>query len=126
MKTLLLTCLLASCMSHRHWDDHGQLVLTYHDNGKVDERGYIAVNRSTAETYRSGLWTRWHDNGQVYMEGMYVDGERDGLWRAWHDNGASRSKGYYRSGLLDGVWTYYDKQGAVSKVATYRDGELVN
>ena len=71
--------------------DYSLLDLTFHSNGKVESRGYIAVNDETADTYRTGRWTIWHDSGHKYAEGNYKDGNKNGAWTTWYDNGQKES-----------------------------------
>jgi len=87
--------------------------------------------------YRNGLmngkWTYYHENGQIYVQGRFIDGDgsnlselsgvpfngRTGRWNVWFKNGQKESEGTYRNGNLIGkfeiwlddgtkVWEHYN------------------
>ena len=87
--------------------------------------------------------TQHYDDGQVYIEGTFKDGEREGKWRAWHRNGNLWSEGEYQGGKENGrktvyyengqkyyegvvkmdervgEWTFWDEDGALIKTINY-------
>ncbi len=94
-----------------------------------------------------GPWRAWHQNGQPYLVGQYVEGIRDGLWLAWHTNGRKRGEGTFKKdvrvgtwtmwhdngqkrmdipyvdGLMQGTWTFWDEQGNLVETGEYVRGE---
>jgi len=54
-----------------------------------------------------GYWEVYHDNGQLYYKGNYVDGKEHGYWEEYWDNGQLRYKGNYVNGNRGGYWEYY-------------------
>ena len=39
------------------------------------------------EKIKNGLFERWYENGQKWMEYSFVDGNLHGLYQTWHANG---------------------------------------
>lgn len=93
--------------------DYCQLKLTFHDNGKVARRGYIAVNDETAAIYKTGVWTSWHINGQKKSEGSYRHGKKEGAWTNWGDKGDKVS-----SRAIGAVGKYTLDKAALEEVLT--------
>ena len=58
---------------------------------------------------KSGLVTRWHENGQKEAEGTYKDGIPDGLTTAWHENGQKRTELTYEDRKLVSVKSWNNK-----------------
>ena len=93
--------------------------------------------------YRKGLmngeWTYYHENGQIYVQGRFIDGDgsnlselsgipfngRTGRWTSWHENGQKEAEGTYKDGELDGKWTYWYDNGRKQWERTYKDGKWI-
>lgn len=65
------------------WSSPGQVHLRHYYNGK-----------------RHGLASTRGTNGQVLVQGTYVDGKKHGTWRSWDINGIKRSEQTYHHGVL--------------------------
>lgn len=68
---------------------------------------------------RDGLWTAWHENGNVESEVVYIDGDRHGIMSTWYEDGKLRYKGAYANNEKIGEWIYYDKSGKEIKRVQY-------
>ena len=49
---------------------------------------------------KNGLVKEYYDNGQLWFERNYVNGELNDLCRGWHDNGQLRYEWNYVNGVL--------------------------
>lgn len=63
---------------------------------------------------RTGKWSDYHDNGQIWMEGEYdpATGREMGTWREFYKSGEKMAMGP-RQGDRSGLWTFYDKAGTI-------------
>ena len=43
----------------------------------------------------TGHYKSWHDDGQKWQEGDYLDGKRTGHWISWYSNGQKKEEGDY-------------------------------
>ena len=92
--------------------------------------------------YRNGLmngkWTYYHENGQIYVQGRFIDGDgsnlselsgvpfngRTGRWNGWFKNGQKKSEGTYRNGNLIGKYETWFENGQKWYEGTFKNGEL--
>jgi MORN repeat protein len=58
-----------------------------------------------------GPWSAFYENGLLYLDGQYLDGERHGVWTTYHPNGQHRGIGTFDRGRKTGTWTHWDDQG---------------
>ena len=47
---------------------------------------------------KTGYWERYHDNGNIWSKGNYLNGERNGYWESYWSNGKLCLKGNYING----------------------------
>ena len=74
---------------------------------------------------RSGIWTAYHDNGQLHHKGDHKNGKKAGIWTAYHDNGQLHYKGDYKNGKKAGIWEYFNKVGSLTAKETFwNNGQL--
>ncbi|MCK5478054.1 MAG: hypothetical protein KAI44_03985, partial [Methylococcales bacterium] len=45
---------------------------------------------------KHGLWIDWHENGQVKVEGNFINGKREGLVTIWNKEGEKVSETMYK------------------------------
>ncbi len=107
---------------------------SYHENGKLKDRGNYAANKQTGEWFGfhengkssyieiwsagqlTGKSASWYENGQKKSEGFYgIDGKREGTWLEWHDNGNLMEKNTYSSGALNGIHETYYTNGQLAE-----------
>ena len=79
--------------------------------GTDERRSGLTQWCSTPRGVKHGPYTRWHDNGQIAVEGEYAYGERDGMWIRWYDDGATQEEGEYLDGDKIGTWIRWDRDG---------------
>jgi antitoxin component YwqK of YwqJK toxin-antitoxin module len=89
----------------------------WHENGNVDSKGSYNDNGN-----RTGEWTGWHENGKVKTKGSFNNGKRTGEWTIWYDNGKVNRKGSYNdNGNKTGEWIEWDENGKVRTKGSYND-----
>ncbi len=75
---------------------------------------------------REGKWSYWYENGNLWSEGYYKDGENDSIRNVWFENGKKRYEGLYHSGKEAGKWKFYDEKGQLAKEVDYDTVGLSN
>lgn len=73
------------------------------------------------EQNRDGYWVAYHENGNKWSEGSYVDGVDDGRKTVWYENGQIYYQGNYKMGKQAGVWKFYDENGVLIREEDYGD-----
>ena len=58
------------------------------------------INLYDEKGNRHGYWESYHDNGQLYYKGNYVNGNRHGYWERYWSNGDLIYKGFYDMGNI--------------------------
>lgn len=110
---LIIVSLTFACNSNENTKQQTQpkttevedYVLRYEKSGALKITGTLKNGR------REGIWTAWHENGEVESEVKYIDDLRHGPIRTWYDNGKLRYKGFYSNGEPIGEWIYYSREG---------------
>ena len=72
----------------------------------------------------TGLFNKYHENGQLSFEGNYTNGELEGLCKSWHENGQLESEGNYTNGEGEGLIKWYHENGQLSIEVNITNGEL--
>lgn len=81
---------------------------TFWPDGSLKRQWMVKIRADGTEV-EHGPWRRWHENGQLYLAGQYVDGKRNGEWLSWHLNGEKRGQGTFSRNFRIGTWTmWYD------------------
>lgn len=71
---------------------------------------------------REGPARTWYDDGGVWMDERYAEGERDGPFVEYHRNGRKAREGAYAAGRKVGRWTVWSEAGVVLEVSGWRAG----
>jgi antitoxin component YwqK of YwqJK toxin-antitoxin module len=93
---------------------------------------------------KDGKWTMWYENGAVYSEQYYKNGQPNGVWKNfqtdgsisdnidfengkaiyYHKNGKVQSEGKItRSMTQEGKWTLYYENGQINAEGNYVNGK---
>tara|TARA_R110002096_G_scaffold79532_8_gene186770 strand:+ start:30933 stop:31700 length:768 start_codon:yes stop_codon:yes gene_type:complete len=96
-----------------HW-------LLYRENGV----GVLAEG-SYIDDMRDGLWTRYHENGQIESQGEYAEDLREGPWEHFTDLGILIITEQYTGGLRDGLWRRTYSDGSIREEGYYARGRRV-
>jgi antitoxin component YwqK of YwqJK toxin-antitoxin module len=110
---------------------------TFKDNLPVGHwvNRYPSGRRESEGTYgpgriETGLWTYWHENGQMMRRGRYsgtltkpqhlaLRPAESGKWTYWHSNGKKSAEGAYDAGVETGPWTYWYESGKPMRRGVY-------
>ncbi|MCD6661025.1 MAG: hypothetical protein LT105_12760 [Lentimicrobium sp.] len=79
--------------------------VVYHPNGSK----YIEGNYK--DGLREGYWASWFDNGTLWSEGDFKNGESHGKRTVYHPNGNLYYEGFFNMGKRVGKWYFYNDQG---------------
>ena len=74
------------------------------------------------EGKREGLVKDWYENGQLYAESTWENGELDGLYRNWRENGRLRQELPYVNDKLQGVGNFWRENGQSLTPKCYKSG----
>ncbi|MBX3413943.1 MAG: hypothetical protein KF708_14730 [Pirellulales bacterium] len=85
--------------------------------------GQVQLEGEFVNDIESGKFTWWYQNGQKSLEGFYKDGKQHGRWSWWHQNGQKSSQGDFLAGHQQGRWFWWQENGKVAKAADYGDGQ---
>lgn len=92
----------------------------YYPNGNLQVEGMFVNGK------RSGVWTSYHPAGNKQSQNTYVNGELEGKTVVYFPSGQIMYIGYFSNGENDGQWLYFDEEGTLIKEALYMNGELVS
>lgn len=94
---------------------------TFFPNGSTRRQWIVKILPDGTEV-EHGEALLWYDNGQVKLQGEYVDGVREGLWRSWHANGKNRGEGRLHRNRRIGTWIMWDENGQKRSELAYDVG----
>lgn len=86
---------------------------TYYPNGKPQMEGSYQNSR------RNGKWTYWHENGNLWSEGIFADGKAEGKRTTYFSNGKVQYEGNYKMDMRVGIWRFFDENGRMLKEVDY-------
>lgn len=78
-----------------------------YENGKVKMEGELKNGK------RTGIWKAYFEDGTLWSEGKFIDGERNGYGLNYYPNGKLRMEGDYKNDKQSGKWKYYNEQGVL-------------
>ena len=110
------------------------------------ENGQKKLDGSYRKGLMNGKWTYYHENGQIYVQGRFINGDgsypddypdsfksisppfdgRSGKWTEWWPNGQKRYAGTLKDGIPDGLITSWYENGQKESEITYKDGEVIS
>ena len=91
----------------------------YYENGKIESTTrFIENTEFPGISLKHGLFTEYHNNGELKLEGNYFKGKKRGKW---YGNSRYREN-YNDKGLLDGKYTYYNVDGTLEETGNYING----
>lgn len=71
---------------------------------------------------RHGWYRSWHENGRLYEEGLYVQGNKQGVWSIWDAQGRKRGHEVYDGGKRAGRWLAWHANGRLARQEQYAAG----
>ncbi len=88
---------------------------------EILEKLQLNKNSGIIEKPNNGLYQKKDEDGQVIMEGNYMDGEMNGDWKTYFSNGILESKGNYIKGIKEGLWQEYYENSQLRSTGNYID-----
>lgn len=82
-----------------------------YETGEVRFRYSRKMSDDGTKWIRHGLFTEYHQNGNILSTGLYNEGLENGHWKDYHENGNIAAEGDYKNGNEIGKWLYYDENG---------------
>lgn len=75
-------------------------------------------------TIKDGKYSSYSDEGELQIEGSYIQNKETGEWKSYHwGTRVLSKKGNYILGKQEDIWTEYDTLGVVSATYTYEEGK---
>ena len=69
-----------------------------------------------------GNYTRWHNNGNLWVQACKKNGKFEGECREWYENGQLREYGFYRNGKQEGEHKIWHENGQIMRDELYQNG----
>jgi antitoxin component YwqK of YwqJK toxin-antitoxin module len=82
-----------------------------YDTGELRYRYARHLSSDGSQWIRHGLFTEFHQNGQMASQGTYANDLEEGSWQDFYENGQIAAQGLYRSGIEIGTWQYWNPEG---------------
>ncbi len=77
------------------------------------------------EVNKTGVWNYYHNQNQLNVSGLYVNGKKEGEWIFHYETGNLKEKGTYRNGQKQGEWlTYHSDSSIVIAIENYTNDTL--
>ncbi|MBM3436033.1 MAG: hypothetical protein FJY07_07470 [Bacteroidetes bacterium] len=83
------------------------------------EDGARKMEGSYKNELRSGQWSYWYSDGQLWSQAVYKMGKENGLRTVWHRNGQKYYEGKSIEDQRKGVWKFWDENGQLIKEIDY-------
>ncbi len=95
------------------------------ENLKYDNGDPIRTG-NTENNLNHGVWSWYHENGQVQITGTFIKGKREGVWKSYDTLGNLMIESTYKENLLNGTFKQFAKDGKIIRNDVYKDDILVN
>jgi len=110
-----------------HTDGTARIVKYYKNESKKNlvkevrywENGNKSMEGSYKNGKRTGQWTAWYSDGEIWSTGEYKDGLEHGLKTVYHENGQKYYEGAIKNEKRKGAWQFWDKEGKLIKEINY-------
>ena len=79
----------------------------YHENGNISMEGDFLNDK------KHGQWRSYFSNGSLWTVNNYDQGEFHGEYLMYNQNGTIRISGHYTQNIQSGKWTVTEPDGAV-------------
>jgi antitoxin component YwqK of YwqJK toxin-antitoxin module len=89
---------------------------------------YYLINPESAFYYEipdnyTGLYKKWHNNGQLHIECIFNNEKLDGPYKIWHENGQLKKQCTYKNGKYDGIFQQWYWGGKRYIDCVYKNGK---
>lgn len=93
--------------------------VSYHENGKVNEQFSISK-----DSVRNGVYKKYLDNGNLFEQSNYVDGELHGERTLYYTNGNPEIIETYEKGNIAGSYKVFRENGELLLEYSYENGQI--
>jgi len=97
--------------------------ITYEDIKIIDGIVYLKDSNTLVKSRK--IEERYED-GNLKMEGWFLDGKEDGVWTWYYENGQVSQEKFFIEGKIDGLSKEWDENGQITRKVNYKDGVKVN
>ena len=104
----------------------GQTIDTIHSKDTERKNGLLLYRRGSDIPF-TGVWARYHDNGQLDYYWYFKDGRpgsQDGIRTQWYENGQKKLERIFKEGKLQGIMTYWYDNGQKKQESNWKDNKL--
>jgi len=88
----------------------------------LNRRKDSLIYKKYARVPFTGVFESFHENGQLWERGNYIDGELDGLFEFFHKNGQLDCRENYKNGQREGLREVF--YGSSFDRVNWKDGNL--
>jgi outer membrane protein assembly factor BamB len=111
-------------MQYKNGVPDGVYVEYYESGQKQYECTYIPENENTIISIndyypRHGKYTEWYENGQIAIEGEFLNGYRFGKYDRYYDTGQPKLHSTYKWGQLVDLYTSWHQDGSIKSEIDY-------
>jgi MORN repeat protein len=95
--------------------------------GAAPPEGYeewceASVPEAPGAKRREGPARVYYDDGKLWVEEVFTQGQRNGPFVEWHRNGAKAREGRFSRGARDGRWTVFGESGRLEEESEWQGG----
>ena len=69
----------------------------------------------------NGIWKQYFLNGELKLQGNYLNGKREGNQMYYFPNGNVYSSGLYKNDVKIGEWQYNNEEGVKDTTIIYNE-----
>jgi len=104
--------------THRVYDREGKIINGFiYKSGSVIGEGIVDENG-----LYQGEWKFYFEDGNVKLEGKFVDSKKEGSWTYYYPNGKKKQVGRFKKGKASGTWYWYYKNRELHREESYVRG----
>jgi hypothetical protein len=93
-----------------------------YDTGELQYRYARHLAPDGSRWIRHGIFTEFHQNGQMASQGTYANDLEEGTWQDFYENGQIAAQGLYSGGIETGTWQYWNLEGIQEASEDYPAG----
>lgn len=88
------------------------------------ENGDVFTEQEFIDGEKNGKYSTYHSNGQKKTSGKKIDGKEEGDLKEWYENGQQKYLWVYRKGLKHGKWFSWYEDGTKWTERDFENGIL--
>jgi len=116
--TIFLSITLGSCSTK---NIIGKGIINHNKLDKIEDDYFL---KNSGALY-SGKAMKFYKNGQIEFEANYLNGKLHGLKKSWHENGEEWQVGEYIENKKEGKWLRFGENGEYVYEEEFLGGEKI-